>query len=183
MSGLWPSELRVRRPGDRPAVVLRALRVRDRVEWERLRADNAEWIRPWESMSPEPGRVLRFAQLVRHYDREARAGRAQPFVIESQGRLVGQMHLTQIVWGRRGPPMPATGWLNRLRARASRQRRSRQSRITRSWVWDCTVSPHSPNPTMPPACGCWRRWDFATRAWRGRRCSSTAPGEIIDSSR
>lgn len=99
MSELWPSELRVRRPGDRPAVVLRALRTRDRAEWERLRADNAAWIRPWESTSPEPGRVLRFAQLVRHHDREARAGRAQPFVIEWQGRLVGQMHLTQIVWG------------------------------------------------------------------------------------
>lgn len=99
MSGWWPSVLRVRRPGDRPDVVLRALRGRDRVEWEALRAANADWMRPWESTTPEPGETLRYGALVRHYDREAKAGRAQPFAIEAQGRLVGQMHLTQIVWG------------------------------------------------------------------------------------
>lgn len=99
MSDLWPSLLRVRRPGGRPDVVLRALRGRDRTEWEALRDANTDWLRPWEARSPRAEGRLRFAQLVRHYDREGRAGRAQPFVIESGGVLVGQMQLTQIVWG------------------------------------------------------------------------------------
>ena len=99
MSDLWPSQVRVRRPGGRPDVVLRALRQRDRDEWEALRSANVGWLQPWEATSPLAERRLRVPQLVRHYDREGRAGRAQPFVIESEGAIVGQMHLTQIVWG------------------------------------------------------------------------------------
>jgi ribosomal-protein-alanine N-acetyltransferase len=37
--------------------------------------------------------------MVRHSDSEAAAGRLQPFVIETEGRLVGQMHLFGIAWG------------------------------------------------------------------------------------
>lgn len=99
MSDLWPSLVRVRRADDEPDVILRALRGRDRVEWEALRAANAGWLQPWEATSPQVEQRLRFGQLVRHYDREGRAGRAQPFVIECGGLIVGQMHLTQIVWG------------------------------------------------------------------------------------
>lgn len=99
MTDVWPSLVRVRRPAGRPDVVLRALRGRDRAEWEGLRAANVDWLRPWEAMAPQGEGRLRFGQLVRHYDREGRAGRAQPFVIECDGAIVGQMHLTQIVWG------------------------------------------------------------------------------------
>lgn len=99
MTDLWPSLVRVRRPAGRPDVVLRALRGRDRAEWEGLRAANVDWLRPWEATSPQADGRLRFGQLVRHYDREGRAGRAQPFAIETDGAIVGQMHLTQIVWG------------------------------------------------------------------------------------
>jgi ribosomal-protein-alanine N-acetyltransferase len=81
-------------------VILRPLRIRDRRQWEALRASNIEWLRPWEATSPEPlARVMAFRQLVRHFDREALEGRLQPFVIESEGRLVGQMHLFGIAWG------------------------------------------------------------------------------------
>ena len=37
--------------------------------------------------------------MVRHYNGEARAGRMLPFVIRSQGQLVGQMHLFGLSWG------------------------------------------------------------------------------------
>lgn len=98
MAGLWPTLLTVRRPGG-PEIVLRGLRTRDRDEWEGLRAANHDWLSPWEATSPTAQGRSRFRQLVRHYDREAQAGRLQPFVIEHQGRLVGQMHLFGITWG------------------------------------------------------------------------------------
>jgi ribosomal-protein-alanine N-acetyltransferase len=85
---------------DGTPVVLRALHGRDRREWEALRAENVDWLRPWETTSPEPVTTrLRFRQLVRQFDREAAEGRLQPFVIENNGRMVGQMHLFGITWG------------------------------------------------------------------------------------
>jgi len=91
--------LTARRVGGEP-VILRPLRGKDRRQWEELRAQNLEWLRPWEATSPEPvASGLAFRQLVRHFDREAADGRLQPFVIETQGRVVGQMHLFGIAWG------------------------------------------------------------------------------------
>lgn len=99
MAGLWPCSLTVRHPSG-SAIVMRALRGRDREEWEELRAANLAWLRPWEATSPLPPQARSsFRSLVRHYDREGREGRLQPFVIERDGRLVGQMHLFSIGWG------------------------------------------------------------------------------------
>ncbi|GAB77982.1 ribosomal-protein-alanine N-acetyltransferase [Austwickia chelonae] len=99
MSGLWPAVVRVRRAGGRPDVVLRPLRRRDRAEWEALRQAQQGWLRPWEAGSPRPGRSASFGRLVRYYDAEGRAGRAQSFVVEVDGCLVGQVQLSQLVWG------------------------------------------------------------------------------------
>jgi ribosomal-protein-alanine N-acetyltransferase len=97
--GLWPVTLTARRAGGAP-VILRPLRGRDRHQWEALRAENVEWLRPWEATSPEPlAASMAFRQMVRHFDREAAQGRLQPFAIETGGRLVGQMHLFGISWG------------------------------------------------------------------------------------
>jgi len=97
--GLWPVTVTARRVAGEP-VVLRALRTRDRREWEALRAQNSDWLRPWEATSPEPiVSGMPFRQVVRHFDREAAEGRLQPFGIEVDGRLVGQMHLFGIAWG------------------------------------------------------------------------------------
>jgi ribosomal-protein-alanine N-acetyltransferase len=91
--------LTARRVGGAP-VILRPLRAKDRGQWEALRAENIEWLRPWEATSPEPMATgMAFRQLIRHFDREATEGRLQPFVIETEGRLVGQMHLFGIAWG------------------------------------------------------------------------------------
>jgi [ribosomal protein S5]-alanine N-acetyltransferase len=98
-SGLWPVTVTARRVGAAP-VILRALRGRDRREWEALRAENADWLRPWEATSPDAvARQPGFRQLVRQLDREAHEGRLQPFAIETGGRLVGQIHLFGIAWG------------------------------------------------------------------------------------
>ena len=97
--GLWPVTITARRVDGAP-VILRAVRNRDRGEWEQLRAGNADWLRPWEATAPEgSAKAPAFRQLVRQFDREASEGRLQPFVIETEGRLVGQMHLFGIAWG------------------------------------------------------------------------------------
>ena len=97
--GLWPVTLTACRVGGEP-VTLRPLHGKDRRQWEALRAENIDWLRPWEATSPEPMATgLAFRQLVRQFDREASEGRLQPFVIETEGRLAGQMHLFGISWG------------------------------------------------------------------------------------
>ncbi|HET8600065.1 MAG TPA: GNAT family protein [Segeticoccus sp.] len=99
MSRWWPLELTHERP-DLGRVVLRPLRRRDRREWRAVREANVDWLREWESTLPQPApQPLRFGALVRTMDREGQAGRMLPFVIDLDGRVVGQMHLFGITWG------------------------------------------------------------------------------------
>jgi [ribosomal protein S5]-alanine N-acetyltransferase len=95
----WPVELRGLTPGGEP-IVLGPLRRPDRHEWRDLRSTNREWLTEWEASAPD-GRItsVRFPALVRHYNREARAGRLLPFVVRSEDRIVGQMHLFGLSWG------------------------------------------------------------------------------------
>ncbi|WP_432520376.1 GNAT family N-acetyltransferase [Kineococcus sp. SYSU DK006] len=94
MSSGWPVEL------VEGAVRLRPLRRRDGTAWRAVRAANASWLRPWEATSPEgSGPAPTFAQMVRGFTREARAGRMLPFVVELDGRLVGQITVSGITWG------------------------------------------------------------------------------------
>lgn len=99
MSDLWPVTLSGATPSGLP-VVLRPLRRRDREEWEALRVDNAHWLMPWEATSPDPTPPrMSFRQLVRHLDQEAHEGRLQPWAVEVDGGLVGQLHLFGLAWG------------------------------------------------------------------------------------
>ncbi|WP_270889271.1 GNAT family N-acetyltransferase [Pedococcus sp. 5OH_020] len=95
----WPVVLRGATPlGEE--IVLDPLRRRDRVAWAEVRGRNREWLGPWEATSPDSQpQVVSFAALVRHYTREARAGRMLPFTIRLDGRIVGQMVLFGISWG------------------------------------------------------------------------------------
>ena len=90
----WPVEL------TEGPVRLRPLRRRDAAVWRAVRAANASWLRPWEATSPDAsGPPPTFAQMVRGFSREARAGRMLPFVIELDGRLVGQITVSGVAWG------------------------------------------------------------------------------------
>jgi ribosomal-protein-alanine N-acetyltransferase len=95
----WPVVLRVMTPAGQ-LIELGPLRRRDRDEWRSVRQRNRRWLEEWEATSPDGrGPDLGFGALVRHYNREARAGRMVPFVIRAEGRIVGQMHLFGISWG------------------------------------------------------------------------------------
>lgn len=81
-------------------VGLRALRYRDGQRWRRLRAQNHDWLAPWEATSPDPATPpLSYHQLVRTLNADARAGRALPFAITYRGEMVGQLSVGGIGWG------------------------------------------------------------------------------------
>ena len=95
----WPVELT---DGD---VVLRPIKLRDQRAWREVNRRNRDWLRPWEATIPPPtpsGPIAHrptYRQMVRHLRAEANAGRMLPFVIEYQGRLVGQLTVAGITWG------------------------------------------------------------------------------------
>ncbi len=85
-----------------PPITLRPLRVGDAAAWQQLRADNASHVGPWEPTLPPGVRarpVVSFKQFVKDLDAEARADNVLPWVIEVDGRIVGQVHVFGIVRG------------------------------------------------------------------------------------
>lgn len=88
-------------------VGVRPLRRRDRSAWVEVRVRNEGWLAPWEGR-PEgsPGASWQerhsgavFGAMLRTLRREAAAGRALPFVVTRQGRLVGQVTVSSVVRG------------------------------------------------------------------------------------
>lgn len=105
MSWRWPVVVRhVLHSGDR--LTLRPLERADRPEWEGLRRRNQQWLGPWESTVPGAAEAaLPFGRLRRGLDRAAREGAILPFVIDVEGRIVGQVQLFDVLWGAR-----RSGW-------------------------------------------------------------------------
>lgn len=97
----WPVTLRTTLP-DGAALVLRPLARSDRGAWEEVRTRNARWLAPWESTAPgRPTVHPPFHRLRRSLDRAARDGLLLPFVIEADGRLLGQVQLFDVLGGAR----------------------------------------------------------------------------------
>jgi [ribosomal protein S5]-alanine N-acetyltransferase len=91
----WPVEL-----AD-PPVGLRPLRYRDARAWTEVRQRNAEWLRPWEATPPPTSASsgMSFRQMVRMHGAQARAHEALSWAITYDGRLAGQLNVSNIVWG------------------------------------------------------------------------------------
>jgi ribosomal-protein-alanine N-acetyltransferase len=90
-------------------VTLRPIRFRDRNEWNRVRAENREWLTPWEATLPHipsdsPAYESStdrpsFFQMVTLLRREARTGRSYSFLIWHQKNLVGQITMGGVTYG------------------------------------------------------------------------------------
>ena len=89
-------------------VGLAPMRLRDRGAWERVRAANATWLRPWEATLPPGAQVgpATYGGLVRSLTRQAREGRMLPWLVfydstGGRGRpdLAGQLTVSGIVGG------------------------------------------------------------------------------------
>nr|WP_196791126.1 GNAT family protein [Motilibacter aurantiacus] len=76
------------------------MRLRDATTWREVRRRNVDWLTPWEATPPDPTRPpVSFQATVRFLRKEARAGRALPFVVTYEGRLVGQVTVGGITRG------------------------------------------------------------------------------------
>lgn len=85
---------------DGTSILLRPLRVEDQDEYTSVRALNRHWLGPWDATSPVPATAPRtFEDVVDLYQGDALAGRMIPLVIETEGRLVGQINVSNIVLG------------------------------------------------------------------------------------
>lgn len=82
-------------------VRLRPITQADRHTWRRVRQANAAWLGPWDATAPSHSQAQprSFAAMVRTMRREARAGRQLPFVIELDGRFVGQLTVSNVLRG------------------------------------------------------------------------------------
>lgn len=95
----WPVFLHGRTPTG-VEILLRPLTVDDAAEFYAVRRENQEWLSPWDATSPVPAESPRsFRELIESYDADARAGRARPFVMERDGRIIGQLTVSNIVLG------------------------------------------------------------------------------------
>ena len=82
-------------------MVARSLRRSDADEWQAVRARNHDWLRPWDATVP-PGATPRpssYKDVVRSLLHQARRGQCLPFVVEVDGRFVGQVTVSNVTRG------------------------------------------------------------------------------------
>ncbi|MGH3470770.1 MAG: GNAT family N-acetyltransferase [Nocardioidaceae bacterium] len=82
-------------------VGLRPIVMRDAQRWASLRRENLEWLAPWEATRPpeSEGSGAGYRTMTRDLIRQAREGRALPFVVTFDGVLVGQVTVSGVTWG------------------------------------------------------------------------------------
>lgn len=90
-------------------IVLRSPRFRDRAQWDRVRAENREWLAPWEATLPQVpegspasefiSKRPSFFAMVRALHREAHAGRSYSLMIWQGKNLVGQITMGGVIFG------------------------------------------------------------------------------------
>ena len=80
-------------------VSLRIVRMRDAKTLEALVLGNREWLKPWEATNPEAPQSFDFRGMVRSILRQYDQSTGVPFVIEVDGRVVGQLNVANIIFG------------------------------------------------------------------------------------
>ncbi|MEP6527558.1 MAG: GNAT family protein [Nocardioidaceae bacterium] len=80
---------------------LRPIKMADAREWSRLRRQNASWLKPWEATLPPGSRGTppTVRAMIRDLRRQARTGKALPFVVTLDDVPVGQVTVNGITWG------------------------------------------------------------------------------------
>jgi ribosomal-protein-alanine N-acetyltransferase len=98
MNTAWPVVLKEQE------IYCRPLRFRDRGQWNRVRAENRDWLSPWEATIPEIStdsykELPSYFEMVRILNREARHGRSFSFALWNGKNLIGQISLGGVIYG------------------------------------------------------------------------------------
>ena len=95
MSPGWPVTLRHEHVGVRP------LRRRDARAWAKLRAENEQWLTPWEATLPrEAGTApVSYVGMIGTLRRRARKGHMMPFALTWDDEVVGMLTVSGITLG------------------------------------------------------------------------------------
>lgn len=98
MNGSWPIDIQGQ------DILLRPLRFRDRAQWNRVRAENRDWLSPWEATIPAVrdesySQLPSYLEMVKILNREARRGRSFSFALWHNGNLIGQISLGGVIYG------------------------------------------------------------------------------------
>jgi ribosomal-protein-alanine N-acetyltransferase len=98
MSKGWPTVL------ENEEIFLRPLRIRDRKAWNRVRAENRDWLSPWEATIPTISEdsykeLPSYFEMVKILNYEARSGRSFSFAIWHGKNLIGQISLGGVIYG------------------------------------------------------------------------------------
>ena len=80
-------------------VSIRVVKVKDAKKLERLILGNREWLRPWEATNPSGPNTFEIKSQVRGLIRQMKEHQGLPFVIEYQGEIVGQLNVSNILFG------------------------------------------------------------------------------------
>ncbi len=80
-------------------VNLRIVKTKDAKRLERLILGNREWLRPWEATNPDGANSFDIKAQVRGLIRQMKDNQGLPFVIEYEGEVVGQLNVSNILYG------------------------------------------------------------------------------------
>ena len=78
---------------------LRIVRMRDVKRLEALILGNRSWLRPWEATSPNGPTSFDIKAMVRGLLKALEKNEAMPFVIEVGGEIVGQLNVSNMLFG------------------------------------------------------------------------------------
>ena len=80
-------------------VSVRVVRVRDAKQLERLVLGNRDWLRPWEATNPDGPNSFDTKSQIRGLLKQMNQQQGLPLVIEYQGQIVGQLNVSNIIFG------------------------------------------------------------------------------------
>ena len=80
-------------------VNLRLVKMKDAKQLERLILGNREWLRPWEATNPQGPTSFDIKGQVRGLLKQFKDDQGFPFVIEYRGEVVGQLNVSNVVFG------------------------------------------------------------------------------------
>lgn len=78
---------------------LRPINSRDKKWWAQVQRENERWLSPWEATYPDGGERPTFRQMIRAWQRDAKHGRSENYIITKDGVGVGFIALGGIAYG------------------------------------------------------------------------------------